>query len=322
MTESEYQRATPQTLSNEQTMTGDKVCIVEVGPRDGLQNESDPISVADKVELIRLLSESGIQEIEAGSFVSPKWVPQMASSDEVFRTIARHPDVRYTALTPNVVGLEAALAAGADQVAIFAAASETFSQKNINCSIARSIERFKPLVAQAKANNVPVRAYVSCILGCPYEGKVEAKKVMEVTEQLLALGCYEVSLGDTIGVGTPHQTDRLLGQMQQQFDTQQLALHFHDTYGQAIANTYAALELGFRTFDASVAGLGGCPYAKGASGNVATEDVVYMLNGAGMQTGIDLNKLIEAGQFICQVLQRETKSRAASALMARLKRGE
>jgi len=306
-------------------MTGpaskDRVTIIEVGPRDGLQNERQAVSVADKVELIRLLSESGLQEIEAGSFVSPKWVPQMASSDEVFKTIARHPGVRYTALTPNVMGLEAALKSGADQVAIFAAASESFSQKNINCSISQSLERFKPLVAMAKQNNVRVRAYVSCVLGCPYEGKVEARQVIEVTEQLLALGCYEVSLGDTIGVGTPHQTDRLLWELRQHFDARQLALHFHDTYGQAIANTYAALELGFRTFDASVAGLGGCPYAKGASGNVATEDVVYMLNGAGIETGVDLNKLIEAGQFICNVLQRKTQSRAANALSINQKNG-
>jgi len=292
----------------------DFVNIVEVGPRDGLQNEKNAISINDKVQLINRLSNAGLQHIEAGSFVSPRWVPQMANSAEVFQQIQRHSNVIYSALTPNLKGFESALTAKADQVAIFAAASEAFSQKNINCSIAESIERFKPLIEAAQKNKLKVRAYVSCILGCPYEGDIKAEQVIKVTQQLLALGCYEVSLGDTIGVGTPHQTKQLLTSMLREFNTEQLALHFHDTYGQAIANQYVALELGLRTFDSSIAGLGGCPYAKGASGNVATEDLVYMLQGAGLKTGIDLDKLIQAGHAVCKALSRNNNSKVANAM--------
>jgi hydroxymethylglutaryl-CoA lyase len=289
------------------------VNIIEVGPRDGLQNETQIVSLSDKVMLIDELADAGLQHIEAGSFVSPKWVPQMADSADVFANISRKSDVIYSALTPNQKGFDSALAANVDQVAIFTAASEAFTQKNINCSIEESINRFMPLIEQATLKNVRVRAYVSCILGCPYEGKVDAEKVINVTERLLALGCYEVSLGDTIGVGTAFETNALLKTMLNHFSTEQLALHFHDTYGQALANQYAALELGFRTFDSSVAGLGGCPYAKGASGNVSTEDMVYMLHGAGIDTGIDLDKLIVAGKRICRTLNRSNQSKVAQA---------
>jgi len=292
----------------------DHVNIVEVGPRDGLQNEKNAISLANKVLLINQLSNSGIKHIEAGSFVSPRWVPQMADSALVFESIERHSDVVYSALTPNLQGFEAALAVNVDQVAIFAAASESFSQKNINCSIADSIERFKPVIESAHKNKLKVRAYVSCILGCPYEGTIKPEQVIKVTEQLLALGCYEVSLGDTIGIGTPFKTKALLSEMLNEFEQQQLALHFHDTYGQALANQYVALDLGLRTFDSSIAGLGGCPYATGASGNVATEDFVYMLEGAGLKTGVDLNKLIYAGQTVCQALVRPNNSKVSNAI--------
>jgi len=291
----------------------DFVKIVEVGPRDGLQNEPGRILIEDKIQLINHLSEAGLKHIEAGSFVSPSWVPQMADSTDVFKKIKRHSDVTYSALTPNLQGFEAALAVKADEVAIFAAASETFSQKNINCSIAESIERFKPLITAAQTNKLKVRAYVSCILGCPYEGHIKHEQVIRVTKQLLALGCYEVSLGDTIGTGTPHKTKALLRHMLTEFKPAQLALHFHDTYGQAIANQYVALELGLRTFDSSIAGLGGCPYAKGASGNVATEDLVYMLQAAGLETGLDLGNLISAGQAVCHALSRSNHSNVANA---------
>ena len=292
----------------------DYVNIVEVGPRDGLQNEKNAISLADKIVLINQLAKAGLKHIEAGSFVSPRWVPQMADSADVFKGIQRHDDVIYSALTPNLKGFEAALSAKADQVAIFAAASESFSQKNINCSIADSIERFKPVIESAHKNKLKVRAYVSCILGCPYEGAIKPEQVIKVTEQLLGLGCYEVSLGDTIGVGTPFKTKALLSSMLNEFKPQQLALHFHDTYGQALANQYVALELGLRTFDSSIAGLGGCPYATGASGNVATEDFVYMLEGAGLKTGVDLNKLIMAGQTVCTALSRVNNSNVSNAI--------
>lgn len=300
----------------------DFVTIVEVGPRDGLQNEKNAINIQDKIQLIDRLSDAGLRHIEAGSFVSPKWVPQMADSAEVFKRIKRQPGVIYSALSPNLKGFESAMAAKADQVAIFAAASESFSQKNINCSIAESIERFKPVVEAAQAQNMKIRAYVSCILGCPYEGNIKAEQVIKVTEALLALGCYEVSLGDTIGIGTPHQTHTLLSSMLKEFRTDQLAMHFHNTYGQAIANQYVALELGFRTFDTSIAGLGGCPYAQGASGNAATEDLVFMLQGAGMETGIDLNKLIVAGQLVCHALSRENNSNVSKALADRIQKSD
>ena len=289
------------------------VSIVEVGPRDGLQNEPSIVSLSKKIELIENLADAGLKHIEAGSFVSPKWVPQMTDSLAVFEGLNRQDDVIYSALTPNIKGFESALLAKADEVAIFTAASESFTRKNINCSIEESIERFIPLIDAAKNKDLRVRAYVSCILGCPYEGEISHKKVIEVTQRLLELGCYEVSLGDTIGIGRPHETKALLQNMLKEFSSNHLALHFHDTYGQAIANQYVALELGFRRFDSSVAGLGGCPYAKGASGNVSTEDLVYMLEGAGMNTGIDLDKLIQAGHQICQLLNRANQSKAANA---------
>ena len=296
------------------TASQDRVDIIEVGPRDGLQNESGILGLSDKVRLIQALADAGLKHIEAGSFVSPKWVPQMADSQAVFKALPRKPGVIYSALTPNLKGFEAALACQVDEVAIFTAASESFTQKNINCSIAESIERFIPLIDQAKSYNLRVRAYVSCIAACPYEGAIAPEKVREVTARLLELGCYEVSLGDTIGVGRPHEIARLLRFLLNEFSSQQLALHFHDTYGQALANIYVALELGFRRFDSSVAGLGGCPYARGASGNVATEDLVYLLQGAGLETGIDLPALIRAGQEICQALNRQNQSKVANAL--------
>jgi hydroxymethylglutaryl-CoA lyase len=292
----------------------DRVDIIEVGPRDGLQNEIGQVSLSDKLDLINSLADAGLRHIEAGSFVSPKWVPQMADSQAVFEALKRKPGVIYSALTPNLKGFESALSSGVDEVAIFTAASESFTQKNINCSIAESIERFRPVIEQAKMNQRRVRAYVSCIAGCPYEGKIAPEKVRDVTAKLLELGCYEVSLGDTIGVGRPHEIARLLKYLLKAFSTTQLALHFHDTYGQALANSYVALELGFRRFDSSVAGLGGCPYARGASGNVATEDLVYMLEGAGLETDIDLQALISAGQRICHALNRQNQSKVANAL--------
>tara|TARA_R110001592_G_scaffold198448_1_gene446656 strand:- start:13082 stop:14011 length:930 start_codon:yes stop_codon:yes gene_type:complete len=294
-------------------VNSDIVSIVEVGPRDGLQNETSIVSLADKISLIESLADAGLQHIEAGSFVSPKWVPQMMDSLAVFEGINRKSNVIYSALTPNMKGFESALIAKADEVAIFTAASEAFTQKNINCSIEESIQRFMPLIDAAKNNDLRVRAYVSCILGCPYEGEISHEKVIEVTQRLLELGCYEVSLGDTIGIGRPHETLALLQNMLREFSSTQLALHFHDTYGQAIANQYVALELGFRRFDSSVAGLGGCPYAQGASGNVSTEDLAYMLEGAGMKTGIDLDKLIQAGHHICHSLNRVNQSKVANA---------
>jgi hydroxymethylglutaryl-CoA lyase len=293
------------------------VKIVEVGPRDGLQNERGGLSLTAKVNLINELSASGLRYIEAGSFVSPKWVPQMADSDEVLRQITRHPGVTYAALTPNVMGLEAAIAAKANEVAIFAAASESFSQKNINCSIEESLQRFAPLLSKAQQHGLPVRGYVSCVLGCPYEGYIEPLKVAEVTQRLLAMGCYEVSLGDTIGVGTPLKTAQLIETVLQHTSPAQLAVHFHDTYGQALANILVALQHGIVTVDSAVAGLGGCPYAKGASGNVASEDVVYMLDGMGIHTGIDLAALANAGYNIMSALGRPSQSKVAKALLAK-----
>ncbi len=294
--------------------------IVEVGPRDGLQNEKQPISTTDKIELIRRLVQAGISHIEVGSFVSPKWVPQMADSLDVMQGIERSDHVRYAALTPNMRGFEQALIAKADEVAIFGAASESFSQKNINCSIEESLERFQPIMARAKELNLPVRGYVSCILGCPYEGLITPdnaqphfEKVKQVTQTLLDMGCYEVSLGDTIGTGTPLYTEQLLKALLKDIPANQLAVHFHDTYGQALANILVALQNGIATIDASIAGLGGCPYAQGASGNVATEDVLYMLNGMGIFTGIDLDKLIRAGQEISQKLNRKNGAKVGVA---------
>jgi hydroxymethylglutaryl-CoA lyase len=293
-----------------------KVTLVEVGPRDGLQNEAGTIPLESKLQLIDDLAAAGHTVIEAGSFVNPKWVPQMADSESVFGGITRRPGVRYTALTPNLKGFERALASGADEVAVFAAASESFSMKNINCSIDDSLARFEDVMNAAVDNGVPVRGYVSCVLGCPYEGNIEPASVAQVTRKLLDMGCYEVSLGDTIGTGTAGSMRRLLETLLMDIDAERLAVHCHDTYGQALANILVALELGIATIDSSVAGLGGCPYAKGASGNVATEDVVYMLNGLGIDSGVDLEALIEAGNRISQVLNRPNGSRAARALCA------
>ncbi|NWD27590.1 hydroxymethylglutaryl-CoA lyase [Pseudomonas yamanorum] len=289
------------------------VRLVEVGPRDGLQNEAQPISVADKVHLVNALSAAGLGYIEVGSFVSPKWVPQMAGSAEVFAQIQRKRGVTYGALAPNLRGFEDALAAGVKEVAVFAAASEAFSQRNINCSISESLERFVPIMDAARQHGVSVRGYVSCVLGCPYEGQVAAEQVAAVARELFAMGCYEVSLGDTIGTGTAGATRRMFEVVGAEVPRDKLAGHFHDTYGQAIANIYASLLEGIQVFDSSIAGLGGCPYAKGASGNVATEDVLYLLNGLGIETGIDMDKLILAGQQICTVLGRPTGSRVAKA---------
>ncbi|WP_299582280.1 hydroxymethylglutaryl-CoA lyase [uncultured Microbulbifer sp.] len=291
-----------------------QVKIVEVGPRDGLQNEKQPISVETRIALVNKLSASGLAVIEAGSFVSPKWVPQMAASEEVLAGIQRKDGVIYSALTPNLKGYERALEAKADEVAVFGAASEAFTQKNINCSIAESLERFRPLVEKAKQDGIPVRGYVSCVLGCPYEGDIDPSKVAEVSAALLEMGCYEISLGDTIGVGTPEAAKRMLEQVMARVPVEKLAVHFHDTYGQALANIYAALQMGVAVVDSAVAGLGGCPYARGASGNVASEDVLYMLNGMGIESGVDLQLLAEAGNFISEQLGRETNSRVAKAL--------
>ncbi|QLG92577.1 hydroxymethylglutaryl-CoA lyase [Pseudomonas yamanorum] len=292
------------------------VRLVEVGPRDGLQNEAQPISVADKVKLVDALTAAGLSYIEVGSFVSPKWVPQMAGSAEVFAQIQRKPGVTYGALAPNLRGFEDALAAGVKEVAVFAAASEAFSQRNINCSISESLERFAPIMAAAKQHGISVRGYVSCVLGCPYEGQIAPEQVAAVARELFAMGCYEVSLGDTIGTGTAGATRRMFEVVGAQVPRDKLAGHFHDTYGQAIANIYASLLEGIQVFDSSIAGLGGCPYAKGASGNVATEDVLYLLNGLGIETGIDMPALILAGQQICSVLGRPTGSRVAKARSA------
>jgi len=294
-----------------------KVQLVEVGPRDGLQAESQVIPLAAKLQLIDDLAEAGHTYIEAGSFVNPKWVPQMADSEQVFAGIKRRSGVRYCALTPNLRGFELALAAGADEVAIFAAASESFSQKNINCSIQESLQRFEKLMSAAQQHNIPVRGYVSCVLGCPFEGDIAPQAVADVTGKLLQLGCYEVSLGDTIGVGNAGSMRRLLGEMLTRFNADELAVHCHDTYGQALSNILVALQHGIHTVDASVAGLGGCPYAPGASGNVATEDVVYMLQGMGIETGLSLDKLIAAGSRISSTLGRANASAVARARLAR-----
>ena len=294
-----------------------KVRIVEMGPRDGLQNEPREVPTEIKVELIERLANAGLPAVEATAFVSPKWVPQMADHTEVLERIRRKPGVSYPVLAPNLKGFEAARAAGAAEVAIFGAASEAFSKKNINCSIEESLERFRPIVAESKKYDIKVRGYVSCVLGCPYEGEVKPERVADVAGALYSMGCYEISLGDTIGVGTPAKTKMMIDACSERVPVAKLAGHYHDTYGQALANTYASLELGVRTFDASVAGLGGCPYAKGATGNVATEDVVYMLHGLGMQTGIDLDALVEIGAWISKVLGRDYGSRAGKAMVAK-----
>lgn len=290
-----------------------RVRIVEVGPRDGLQNEKQIVSTDTKVELIARLGAAGLPAIEATSFVSPKWVPQMGDNAEVMARIARLPGVDYPVLTPNLKGFEAALAAGAKEVAVFGAASESFSQKNINCSIAESLERFVPVVEAARAAGVRVRGYVSCVLGCPYEGEVAPEAVASVAATLFDMGCFEVSLGDTIGTGTPGKTRRMLDAVARRVPIDRLAGHYHDTYGQALVNIYASLQAGVATFDASVAGLGGCPYAAGASGNVATEDVVYMLDGLGIETGIRLDALVETSAWICERLGRSNGSKVSLA---------
>lgn len=296
------------------------VRIVEVGPRDGLQNEPKEVPTVVKVELIERLADAGLPAVEATAFVSPKWVPQMADHTEVLERIRRKPGVDYPVLAPNLKGFEAARAAGATEVAIFGAASEAFSRKNINCSIAESLDRFRPVAEAAKVAHIKVRGYVSCVLGCPYEGEVVPSRVAEVASALYEMGCYEISLGDTIGTGTPGKTKAMIEACAERVPMAKLAGHYHDTYGQALANIYASLELGVTTFDASIAGLGGCPYAAGASGNVATEDVVYMLNGLGARSGVDLDKLVEIGAWICGVLGREPSSKAARALAAKRKR--
>lgn len=294
-----------------------KVKIVEVGPRDGLQNEATPISASDKIALIEKLGDAGINYIESGSFVSPKWVPQMATSTEIFEKLNRKNGVTYAALTPNMRGFEGAMAVSADEVAIFGAASESFSQKNINCSIEESLDRFAPIMDAAKNANIKVRGYVSCVLGCPYEGEIAPEQVTKVAEQLYKMGCYEISLGDTIGVGNPASVTKMIQAVNARIPTDKLAVHFHDTYGQALTNIYTALQLGINVIDTAIAGLGGCPYAKGASGNVATEDVVYMLNGLGIETAIDFEKLLKAGWFISEKLGKTPVSKVSNAYLAK-----
>ena len=297
-----------------------QVRIVEVGPRDGLQNEPASVATSVKLELIRRLAQAGLRTIEATAFVSARWVPQMADHSEVLRGIVRHPGVSYPVLVPNMKGFEAALAAGAREVAVFGAASETFAQKNINCSIDESLARFRPVADAALGHDIRVRGYVSCVLGCPFEGEVASTKVAEVAAALYGMGCYEISLGDTIGVGTPARTQRMIEAVARTVPLERLAGHYHDTYGMAAANVYASLEMGVGVFDSSVAGLGGCPYSPGASGNVATEDIVYLLDGLGIDTGVDLAKVAEAGAYICHILQREPASRVARALAAKRRR--
>ena len=294
-------------------MIAKKIQIVEVGPRDGLQNEKIWVETETKIALIEKLADAGLTKIEAASFVSPKWVPQMKDAFEVLSGIERRPGVTYPVLTPNLKGFERALEAGVTEVAVFGAASEAFSQKNINCSISESVERFRPVLEAAKKNSVRVRGYISCVLGCPYQGEVPLENVVNLAEKMFEMGCYEISLGDTIGIGTPLQAKKMVETVAEKVPVSNLALHFHDTRGQALANIYACLELGVSVIDASVSGLGGCPYAQGASGNVATEDVVYMLHGIGIKTGVDIEKLIETGRFISDVFGRLPQSRVSCA---------
>ncbi|SHH76602.1 hydroxymethylglutaryl-CoA lyase [Ferrimonas marina] len=296
-------------------MRPSSVKLVEMGPRDGLQNEP-AVSLEDRIALVDALSQTGLRHIEAGSFVSPKWVPQMADSEQLFSRISRHPGVCYSALTPNMKGFEQAMMAEVDTVAVFAAASEGFSQHNINCSVAESLHRFEPVLQAAQQRGVPVRGYVSCTLGCPYDGTVAPAKVAQVAQALYEMGCYEISLGDTIGRGTPDKAVAMVEAVASRVPISALALHFHDTYGQALANVAACLELGVATVDASVAGLGGCPYAPGASGNLASEDLLYMLDGLGIHHGVDLAKLIAAGDEICRRLGRPNGSKVALARLS------
>lgn len=292
-----------------------RVKLVEVGPRDGLQNEKQAVPASVKIELVQRLQDAGLKEIEVTSFVSPKWVPQMADNAEVMAGIQRLPGVRYSVLTPNLQGFEAALKARPDEIVVFGAASEAFSQKNINCSMAESIARFAPVVQAARAAGIYVRGAMSCALGCPYEGEIAPERVGYLAGLMKGIGVQHIGVADTIGVGTALKVQRAIEATLRHFDVDDVSGHFHDTYGQALANTLAALELGIWQFDTSVAGLGGCPYAKGATGNVASEDVVYLLHGMGIETGIDLDKLVDAGKFISDFLQRKPNSRAATALL-------
>lgn len=294
-----------------------RVTLFEAGARDGLQNEPKDVPTAVKLELLERLAEAGLTKIEAGSFVSPKWVPKMADTAEVLAKLKRRAGVSYAVLTPNMKGLEGAIAAKADEIGVFAAATESFSRSNINCSIAESLDRLRPVAEAAVARKLPVRGYVSCVLGCPFEGEVAPAKVAEVAKVLYEMGCYEVSLGDTIGTGTPAKAQRMLAACAEHVPIEKLGLHFHDTYGQALANLHACLELGAAAIDSSVAGLGGCPYAPGATGNVATEDVAYMLDGMGIETGVSLEKLVDAAWFISDFLGRPPVSRVARALKAK-----
>ena len=298
-------------------LTATRVKIVEVGPRDGLQNEATLVPVDIKLKLIELLADAGLSTIEATSFVSPKWVPQMADAQVLMEQLKQRKNIHYPVLTPNMKGFEAALSAGAKEVAIFGAASETFSQRNINCSIEESLERFVPVLDAAKANNILVRGYVSCVMGCPYEGDIAPEKVAMVAERLHQMGCYEISLGDTIGTGNPKAARTLISAVSKQIPVEQLAVHFHDTYGQALANILAVLDMGISIIDSAVAGLGGCPYAKGASGNVATEDVVYMLEGMEIDTGVNIDSLLIATEMISTFLDRKPNSKVAQALLAK-----
>ena len=292
-----------------------KVKLVDVGPRDGLQNEKQPVPAEAKIQLVHMLQDAGLKEIEVTSFVSPKWVPQMADNTQVMAGITRRPGVRYSVLTPNMQGFEAALKCKPDEIVVFAAASEAFSQKNINCSIAESIERFASVVAAARAAGIYVRGAMSCTVGCPYEGDIAPARVAYLAGLMADIGVQHVGVADTIGVGTPRKVQAAMEATLKHFDLTAVSGHYHDTYGQALANTLAVMEMGVWQFDASIAGLGGCPYAKGATGNVATEDVVYMLHGMGIETGIDLDRLIDAGQYICAQLGRKSSSRAATALL-------
>ena len=302
---------------NQQPTLPKKVRIVEVGPRDGLQNEKEALSAEVKIALVNRLARAGFPNVEAASFVSPKWVPQMATSREVMAGIERLPGTIYSALTPNMQGFEAALAARADEVVIFGSASEAFSQKNINCSIAESIARFEPVAKAAKANGLRLRASISTAFGCPYQGEVPLDSVADVVRRMRDLGADEIDIADTIGVATPRKTQAVMLRAAQEFPLERLSGHFHDTYGQALANIYAAMEVGVAIFHSSVSGLGGCPYAKGATGNVATEDVLYLMNGLGIETGIDLDQVVDAGQFISQQLGRKGASRAGNAIAAK-----
>ena len=326
-----YQSYSTASICNDTAGPPQYVKIVEVGPRDGLQNEEKAVAAADKIRFVKMLAEAGCPAVEVTSFVSHEWVPALADAAEVMSEIAlwkksmahlaaEAPATEFSVLTPNLKFFNAALRAGADEVAIFGSASEAFSIKNINCSVDDSIDRFREVLSAAKQNDIPVRGYVSCVLGCPYQGHVPPSAVARLSDQLAEMGCREISLGDTIGVGTPEQTVGMLREVQSAVDISVLAVHFHDTYGQALANIYAAVKEGISIVDSSAAGLGGCPYASGASGNVATEDLVYMLHGMGIETGIDMEKLIDASDFICKVLDQPTKSKAALAISSAMKR--